>query len=154
MGVKTTERAIVIPWEKLRSALPLIQAGNNTEPLRPPFISEVEFGFNQNSEKFELTVSRYARPTAKAETDDVEKLKADLNTFFLNYYQGTLDAAINKAVYNTILEMLMQIPYPQDCLCQGASRGLMANDCHVHTENPRHFFGDFDFTCTCTQKGE
>jgi hypothetical protein len=66
-----------------------------------------------------------------------------------NRFQTTAAEQINAAIYG----LIGQIPYPQSCLCQAADRGLMANDCHVHTANPRHFFGDFDISCTCVQEG-
>lgn len=39
--------------------------------------------------------------------------------------------------------------YPQDCQCQDFEHGLVANDCHVHNENPRHFVGDENLDCDC-----
>lgn len=39
--------------------------------------------------------------------------------------------------------------YPQDCQCEDYEHGLIANDCHVHNENPRHFIGDENLDCDC-----
>ncbi|MEK9175411.1 MAG: ASCH domain-containing protein [Patescibacteria group bacterium] len=38
--------------------------------------------------------------------------------------------------------------YPQDCQCAGFPN-LIANDCHVHNEFPRHFIDDDNLDCDC-----
>ena len=38
--------------------------------------------------------------------------------------------------------------YTQNCLCQNYPTHI-ADDCHVHNENPRHFAGDASLSCDC-----
>lgn len=39
--------------------------------------------------------------------------------------------------------------YPQTCQCENFEHGLVANDCHVHNENPRHFIDGENLDCDC-----
>ncbi|MEX0869958.1 MAG: hypothetical protein WDZ39_00840 [Candidatus Spechtbacterales bacterium] len=40
------------------------------------------------------------------------------------------------------------LPYAQKCTCQNYFTH-QALDCHLHTEYPRHFFGDLELPCSC-----
>lgn len=59
--------------------------------------------------------------------------------------KGALDTESHERV-ETLLKTL---PYSQDCQCEKFP-DLVANDCHVHNDRPMHFFGDFEFPCTCS----
>jgi hypothetical protein len=55
---------------------------------------------------------------------------------------------IGAEVTGVVEELAKQVPYPQDCQCEHFPTHI-ANDCHEHNENPRHFIGDFDLDCSC-----
>jgi hypothetical protein len=59
---------------------------------------------------------------------------------------------VSEAAADFALEFAKTLPYPQNCQCQCYPTGI-ANDCHVHNDNPKHFFGDIGFDCTCTENG-
>ena len=60
-----------------------------------------------------------------------------------------LKSLASKEVEGALLALFKTVPYPQECQCQSYPTH-QALDCHVHMENPRHFFVDFDFPCTCS----
>ena len=60
-----------------------------------------------------------------------------------------LEKALEEESYEKVEALLKTLPYPQDCQCESYPN-LVAHDCHVHNDRPMHFFGDFEFPCTCS----
>lgn len=55
---------------------------------------------------------------------------------------------VRRELEEKVLAVLKLVPYTQGCTCQHHPTHV-ADDCHEHNENPKHFFGDFAFDCTC-----
>lgn len=91
-----------------------------------------------------LHVTRYNAPVQLWSVDRA----TDLISVLVDRLLPQLKRELEVAVGEQIEEALQQVPYPRACQCEKHPTHV-ADDCHVHNENPKHFFGDFAFDCTC-----
>lgn len=142
-----------ISWAEIQKLLPRIQMGESGEARTPVFVQDITLSFDLDGYVFVLSRDRFGyMPAGDIYSKDIHELEEGFEKFLTQYYQGELEAAVKKATYSMFLQVCKQIPYTQECTCANYPQA-QALDCHEHMENPRHFFGDFDFPCTCAEQG-
>lgn len=149
-----TQIVPVVSWDEIQKFLPRIQMGVSGEAIMPVFVQDLTLSFDLDRQEFVLSRDRFGYlPADEVRRNDIHQLEVGLTKFLIQYYQGELEAAVRAATYQMFLQLCKQIPYPQGCQCGNYTHG-QALDCHVHMDNPCHFFGDFNFTCTCDEQKE
>ena len=121
-------------------------------------LAPVEVRFNPDTKRLEAWGQRW-RVQGRDEPGPMESRDAqvlllscedpdEFNSTLQLMCLHSLEARLRPEVEDKIVAVLKTLPYPQECLCQDYPR-RQALDCHVHNDHPRHFFGDFEFPCTC-----